>query len=384
MTTDNALIYLDNAATTYPKPEAVYVAMDQFYRAFGGNAGRGANPLARKAAALVEETRNATQAWLDVPAAVFTSSATIALNTVIMGARLRAGDCVYVSPFEHNSVLRPIEHLRKTVGIEIRRLPFNTYTFECHLDEVRKLFRLEPPAMLCVSQVSNVFGVRLPIDELTAIARQIASQSVIIVDGAQAAGLHPLDTERIDALIWSGHKSFYGPYGIAGIGFGTEWRPEPFVYGGTGTVSESIDMPENGASRYEAGSQNIVAMAGLNAAVGWLRDTGRETITAHTSSLAWQLYEELEALPGITTYMPGNPELATSIVSFNIDGIQPQAVETALGAESIAVRAGLHCAPWAHKLVGTIDQGGVVRVSLSALSSQRAIIETRNALRSLG
>lgn len=365
MTTDKALIYLDNAATTYPKPERVYTAMDQFYRSFGGNAGRGANPLARKASALVEDTRSSLQAWLDVPAVVFAPSATIALNTVIMGARLRAGDCVYVSPFEHNSVLRPLEHLRKTIGFEIKRLPFNAYTFECQLDDVKKLFRLEPPAMLCISQVSNVFGVKLPVDELTALAREVAPQSVVLVDGAQAAGLYSLETNRIDALVWSGHKSLYGPYGIAGIGFGTNWRPEPFVRGGTGTVSESIDMPQNGASRFEAGSQNIVAMAGLNAALEWLHDTGREAINTHTHSLARQLAEELAALPGMVTYMPSNLNMATSIVSFNIEGVQPQAVETALGAENIAVRAGLHCAPWAHRFGKTGSLGGALRVSMS-------------------
>ncbi|MDX2078980.1 MAG: aminotransferase class V-fold PLP-dependent enzyme, partial [bacterium] len=225
--TDKPLIYLDNAATTFPKPEVVYQAMDSFYRNYGGNAGRGANPLARKSANLVAETRELLKVWLDAPDVVMMPSATIALNTAILGGRLRAGDIVYVSPFEHNSVLRPLAHLKKTIGIEVVVLPFDKQTFECKLDEVRALFKLDPPSMLCISQVSNVFGVILPVDELTQLAKQASPQCVTLVDGSQMAGLKLMDMNRVDALIFSGHKSLYGPFGVAGIAFGTAWRPLP-------------------------------------------------------------------------------------------------------------------------------------------------------------
>ena len=373
MTVNQEMIYLDNAATTFPKPEAVYQAMDSFYRQFGGNAGRGANPLARKAAGLVDETRAMLRAWLNAPEVTFAPSATIALNTVLRGARLRAGDVVYVSPFEHNSVLRPLAHLQKTVGIEVRVLPFNRHTLECKFDEVKKQFRIEPPAMVCVSQVSNVLGLILPVDELTSIARQITPDCIILVDGAQAAGLHPLEMSNIDALVWSGHKSLYGPYGIAGIAFGTRWRPEPLLYGGTGTVSESIDMPEEGVSRLEAGSQNISAIAGLNAALKWLNDTGRGAISEHTQALTEHLCNLLCDLSDLVVYLPDNRNLITGIVSFSVDGIKPQILETALGAQNIAVRAGLHCSPWAHEFINSKASGGTVRVSVGYFNTKQDV-----------
>ncbi len=367
---EQEIIYLDNAATTYPKPEAVYLEMDSFYRRFGGNAGRGANPLARRAMALVNETRAMLQSWLDAPDVVFQPSATIALNTVVLGARLRRGDFVYVSPFEHNSILRPLEHLRKTIGIEIRVLPFDKQSFACNLEKVKSLFRIEPPNMVCITQVSNVFGVVLPVNELAALARQSAPSVIILVDGAQAAGLKPLPMAMIDALVFSGHKSLYGPYGVAGIAFGRGWRPAPLVYGGTGTQSESIEMPDEGAARYEAGSMNISAIAGLHAALLWLVETGRNQMEVQINHLSAQLREHLSQQTNITVY--GQSSITSSgIISINVAGASPQQIETLLGARNIAVRAGLHCAPWAHEFVGTMKLGGTVRISISIYTQEQ-------------
>lgn len=380
MTTEQDIIYLDNAATTFPKPEVVYQAMDSFYRQFGGNAGRGANPLARKAAGLVDETRSMLRAWLNAVEITFAPSATIALNTVILGAGLRTGDVVYVSPFEHNSVLRPLEHLRKTVGIEVRVLPFHRSTLECNLDNVRKLFRLERPAMLCVSQVSNVLGLILPVDALTQIAKQTTSDCIVIVDGSQAAGLRVLDMSTIDALVWSGHKSLYGPYGIAGIAFGTGWRPNPLVYGGTGTISESIEMPNEGVSRLEAGSHNISAIAGLNAALKWFNATGREAINSHNHNLTQQLGDMLLTKSGINLYLSQDRSLIAGIVSFTVDGIKSQMIETALGAQNIAVRAGLHCSPWTHEFINSKPSGGTVRVSIGYFNTEQDILSLQSII----
>jgi len=368
-----SIIYLDNAATTFPKPEAVYREMDSFYRNFGGNAGRGANPLARRAANLVHETRELLKQWLNAPEVVFSPSDTIGLNTVIFGARLRTGDVVYVSPFEHNSVARPLEHLKKTIGIVIRQLPYDRQTLNCKLDEVKSLFRLEPPAMICVSHASNVFGVLSPVEQLATLARQVSPSVVVVIDAAHTAGLIPLDLSQIDAFVFSGHKSLYGPYGVAGIAFGRNWRPTPFIYGGTGTQSESIDMPQDGVSRYEAGSLNITAIAGLNAALYWLKEVGRETINTHTALLTEELYHRLEQVTHIRLYLASNSSFNVGILSFNIGNISPQAIETALGAENIAVRSGLHCAPWAHNFNRTISEGGTVRVSPSYFTSTEDI-----------
>jgi selenocysteine lyase/cysteine desulfurase len=367
-----ALVYLDNAATTFPKPEVVYQAMDTFYRQNGGNAGRGANPLARSAANLVNETRSRLRAWLEAPEVIFSPSATIALNTVILGARLRDGDVVYVTPFEHNSVLRPLEHLRTTAGIEIRVLPFDGTTFECRLDEVKKQFRLEPPSMICVTQVSNVFGAVMPVDALTESAKKANPQCVTCVDGAQSAGLIIPAMNRVDALVYSGHKALYGPYGVAGIAFGTMWRPQPLFFGGTGTQSESLEMPAIGPARFEAGSQNISALAGLHAALGWIAETGRGSIHEHVLHLSRFLVEELGQLSPVRLFQPLQQ---FGIVSFTVDGASPQAIETLLGAQNIAVRAGLHCAPWAHHWAGTKTYGGTTRVSMCSFSSTSDVIK---------
>lgn len=372
-TDDEPIVYLDNAATTFPKPEIVYQEMDRFYRRYGGNAGRGANPLARKSAALVEETRAMLIDWLDTPAAVFQPSATIALNTVIQGAGLRPSDAVYVTPFEHNSVLRPLEHLRKTIGIEVRLIPFDRETFECDLEQTAGLFQIEPPTMICVTQVSNVFGIAPPVDELLIAARHANPDVVTLVDGAQAAGLRALDMSRVDALVFSGHKSLYGPYGIAGIALGGNWRPLPLLHGGTGTQSESVDMPMIGLSRFEVGSHNIGAIAGLSAALRWLNDTGKGALNAHIDALTQKLIETLSGIGSVQGFAsPSLPDHA-GIASFTVAGASPQSVETALGAQRIAVRAGLHCAPWAHEFAGTASHGGTIRASVGFLNSQRDI-----------
>jgi len=380
LNSETPVVYLDNAATTFPKPEAVYRDMDSVYRSSGGNAGRGANPLARRAAALVAETRELAQTWLSAPEVTFSPSATIALNTIIFGANLRTGDVVYVSPFEHNSVARPLEHLRKTLGIVVRQLSYDKQTMVCNLDAIRAHFRIEPPSMICVSHVSNVFGILSPVEELALLARQASPSVIVLIDGAQSAGLVPLELANIDALVFSGHKSLYGPYGIAGVAFGRDWRPAPFIYGGTGTRSESLDMPSNGSDRYEAGSQNISAVAGLRAALIWLKETGRCSIYDHVSSLTAQLTTTLAGLGGVFIYPSNSRVEHSSVVSFNINGVSPQIVETALGARSIAVRAGLHCAPWAHDFASTLTQGGTVRTSLSFFNTEQDVLALAEAI----
>lgn len=343
--------------------------MDKFYRNWGGNAGRGANPLARQAAMLVEETRVLASSWLDAHEVVFSPSATIALNVVLTGASLRPGDVVYLTPFEHNSVLRPVEHLRQRMGIEVRLIPFNRQSLQCDLEKTHSLFQVEPPTLLCITQTSNVLGVLLPVDDLIAIAREDNREVITIVDGSQGAGLYPLQMSGIDALIFSGHKSLYGPYGASGIAFGRDWRPEPLIYGGTGTQSESLDMPTSGSSRYEAGSQNILALAGLNAALKWLIKQGCENLSMHIRSLTYELQETLRDIPSINVFAPSDNNSQVGIVSFTVGTVSPQAIEMALGAEGIAVRAGLHCAPWLHHFIATLEQGGTVRASIGYFNS---------------
>lgn len=366
---ERELIYLDNAATTFPKPEAVYQAADAFYRAYGGNAGRGANPLAERCARLLEETRALLAHWLGAPSperVILTPSATIALNMAILGADLRPGDAVYVTPFEHNSVLRPVEHLRRTRGVRVEEIPFDRRTWACDLSRLTAAFQTDPPALVCVTQASNVCGLMPPVVEIARRAKTANPRAVVVVDGAQTAGLYPLPVGDglIDALVFSGHKSLYGPYGVAGLVLASDWRPAPILFGGTGTFSESVAMPDELPSAYEPGSPNIWAVAGLKAALEWLQETGREAIVSHTLELAQALRDHLSVLPGTTVHAPPSDVPWCGILAFTVEGIAPQAMEAALGARGIAVRAGLHCAPWAHRWLGTLAEGGAVRVSV--------------------
>jgi cysteine desulfurase family protein len=362
------IIYLDNAATTWPKPDSVYEFANEFYRRYGGNAGRGNNPLARACARLLDETRHKVADWLDAPTPeqlVFTSSATHALNLAIFGHKFRSGDVIYVSPFEHNSVLRPVEQLRRTQGIQVRQIPFNRRTYACKLEKLEAAFQIEPPTMVCVTQASNVCGLMPPVVEIARLAKKAAPNAVIVVDAAQTAGLYPLLSSDglIDALIFSGHKSLYALYGIAGLVLGSDWRPKPLLFGGTGTLSESVEMPTALPFSYEAGSHNILAIAGLSAAVDWLQAIGREKIVETTLASARQIQQELKDYSQIELFNPNGNNAWCGILSFTIESTSPQMVENILGSQGIAVRAGFHCAPWAHRWLKTNDLGGTLRVS---------------------
>lgn len=374
---DGKVIYLDNAATTFPKPESVYTAADSFYRNFGGNAGRGNNPLARTSSRLVAETRERLAEWLGAPSSqrvIFAPSSTHALNLAIFGGSLTSGDVVYVTPFEHNSVLRPVEYLRQTRGIQVRQIPFSRQTYACQLDKLVATFQAEPPALVCLTQASNVCGLMPPLLEIARLAKLSNPRSIVIIDGSHTAGLYPLPLHQqlIDALIFSGHKALYGPYGVAGLVLASDWRPAPLLYGGTGTQSANVQMPSDLPTAYEAGSLNTWAIAGLHAALEWLVEIGRDAIVDHIESLAKKLVDALSGVAGIEVYAPNAEIPWCGIVSITLQDLAPQVIEAALGAKGIAVRAGLHCAPWAHKWLGTIDGGGTVRISPGYFSPENS------------
>ncbi|HEX2910811.1 MAG TPA: aminotransferase class V-fold PLP-dependent enzyme [Chloroflexia bacterium] len=384
MTQDKPTIYFDNAATTYPKPEVVWQAMDEFARLGGANANRGQNPMARRAARMIDETRVKVAKWVGLPAdgqITFAPSATIALNQVILGSGLQPGDSVYVSPFEHNSTLRPLAHLQKTSGLKLQEIPFHPTRFEVAWDRLEVMWREASPAMLVLSQASNVCGLLLPVEELAARARKANPSVTIAVDGAQAAGLYPLNLTigLIDYLVWSGHKSFYGPFGVAGLAFCTDRRLQPIIFGGTGTISESLEMPEDLPYGLEAGSLNSPAIAGLSAALDWLNQTGRETITIHTAKLMKTLETELSDLYGLRLIKIPSDRRAP-VLSLTAPGITPQALEEYLGNQGIAVRAGLHCAPWAHRFLQTLGIGGTIRLSFGYFNHEEQIKYFVNSL----
>lgn len=383
------IIYLDNAATTYPKPEAVYRRADEFYRRVGANAGRGNHQLATEAMELIWRTREKLALFAGVARTewvVFLPSATAALNLAILGSDIQSGDVIFHSPFEHNAVWRPLKSLETRRGVILEEIPVNPFTFEFDLARFKRAIKREQPRMVVVSHASNVCGAISPIEEVAEIAKTV--EALCIVDGAQALGLVPLNLKQteIDYYIFSGHKSLYGTFGVGGLLVNTQEKLNPLILGGTGVYSELEEMPDNPPERYEAGSHNTWAIAGLEAGLDEVGlKIGSEQLFEHVNSLTADCVERLEQISGVR--LIGNPDAVkkgVGVLSFNVRGKSPQGVAEELDKRfKIAVRAGLHCAPLAHRWLGTFDSGGTVRVSLGAFNSKDNLRELHNALNCL-
>lgn len=381
--TPSSVIYLDNAATTYPKPEVVYLALNQAAREAGGNALRGSNPLAVLSTEVIYRARTALSHLFGVSEpdrVVFSPSATIALNQLVLGADLPPNAVVYVSPFEHNSVLRTVEHQRLVRGWRVQQLTFDPLSLEWDDARTAVQFSRLPPDFVVCTQASNVFGVMPNIDGIATMAKRCNPNAIVVVDGAQAAGLYPLDlsTGLIDFLVFSGHKSLHGPFGVGGfVVAGSRW-PRPILFGGTGTRSEQMVLSDETASTYEVGSPNVTAVAGLLAAVQWLTPSKRGEIREYVSELTARVESGLGDIPEVTLFRSSSPKIP--VISFDVSHISPQEMEQALGARGFAVRAGLHCAPLAHQLVGTLHRGGTTRVSPGAFNTVDEINAFVNAV----
>lgn len=361
------MIYLDNAATTYPKPECVYQALDYANRNNAFNSGRGSYKESADAEKIIMDTRNALSSLVkkNEDSVVFASSATEALNQIIYGLPLKQGDIVLVSPFEHNAVVRPLHLLEKTRGIEVVQIPFDRKTWKLDEMEYVNLLAMKKTKAVFVSQISNVTGYLIPYWEVFKLAKE---HSVItILDASQGFGIVPIhDTSSIDFLVFAGHKSLYASFGVAGFIICGKDILTSVKAGGTGSDSLNLDMANSGAKKYEAGSSNIVAIAGLNASICWLKD---QQIEQHEKELTAYLIKRLRGLNNMKLYVPESEEVF-GIVSVSVDGYSPSDVGTILYDEyGIAVRTGFHCAPYIHQFIGSELVGGTVRVSLGAFST---------------
>ena len=376
------MIYFDNAATTYPKPEIVYERMDKFYRNFGVNAGRGSYNAANKASKLVEDTRKKVGSLIGInkkDKVAFTESATIALNLILKGLEWKEGDVIYYSPFEHNSVLRTLNYLQNKYSIKLKQMPVKRNGLEFDLDRLKQMFSKNSPKLVAVSHVSNVCGVIAPIDAIAKLAKKYNSQ--VLVDGAQGAGLIDVDLDDIDYYVWAGHKTLYGPYGIAGVIINEDMEEiSPLIHGGTGKASEKEDMPEEIPIRYEAGSSNIQAITGLNASLKWMNNIGRENIYNHEKELTLNLIEVLNDYIDVNLFTPEDLSNHFNVVSINVSGYSPHDFGKILDEKfDIAVRTGLHCAPQAHEFFDTMPNG-LVRFSLGYFNTEKDIEELKKFL----
>jgi cysteine desulfurase/selenocysteine lyase len=379
------VIYFDNAATSWPKPPGVAEAMVHFLNEVGANPGRSAHRLAVESGRIVYNTREAVAELFNAPdplRVVFGHNVTESLNLALRGL-LRPGDHVITSSMEHNSVMRPLRALERQ-GVEVTVVRCSPAGFLNPAD-VEAAIRPNT-VMIALNHASNVVGTLLPVAEVGRIARR--HNLLLLVDAPQTGGAYPIDvqTEGIDLLGFTGHKSLYGPMGTGGLIVGERVdveRLEPLKRGGTGSRSEREEQPDFLPDMCESGTPNAVGLAGLEAGVRWVLERGVETIRAHEVELAQRLIDGLRNIPAATVYGGLDANRQTATVSFNIAGTEPSEVGLRLDEEcGILCRVGLHCAPAAHKTIGTFPSG-TVRFGLGAFSTLEEVDAAVAAVRSL-
>lgn len=355
-------LYLDNAATSFPKPESVCAAVDHALRHAAANPGRGGYRLSMDAGRIVLAARDAAARLVGMPdpaRIVFVANATEAINLALFGS-LVPGDRVVTTSMEHNAVVRPLRALADR-GVEVVRVAAGRDGFVSPA-ELRRAC-VPGTRMLAMTHCSNVTGTVQAIEELGPWCR--ANGILFMVDAAQSAGIFPVDVTAmaIDLLAVPGHKALMGPPGTGFLCVGEGLELKPLLFGGTGTRSMSDVQPEELPERLESGTLNVVGLAGLHAALEFLQEIGLNRLRNHERALLEQLIEGLGRIPGVRRYGPIEADRRGGALSFTIDGIDPATLGYRLDTEhDIGVRVGLHCAPEAHRTIGTFPEG-TVRVS---------------------
>ncbi|MFC2165577.1 aminotransferase class V-fold PLP-dependent enzyme [Acidobacteriota bacterium] len=377
-------IYLDNAATSYPKPEEVYVNMDRYYRRFGVNPGRSGYDLCMEAGEVVEETRQMLTDHFngtDPNRLCFSYNSTDALNLIIFGM-LKKGDHAITTNVEHNSVLRPLYHQNKFNGIELDYIPFDSNGF-VDPDDFKKKFK-KNTQLVVVNHASNVIGTIQPIKEIGRLCREIGIPFAI--DASQSAGKIPIDMEELnlDVVAFTGHKSFYGPTGIGGLYVREGIEINHTRAGGTGVRSAVKTHLYEYPYRLEYGTPNTIGIAGLHAGLKWIEERGLESIHAHEMKLAAMLRDGLKDIEGVTLYCLEDLSSHISVLLFNVDGFEALNTGTMLDVDhNIACRTGLHCAPLVHEQLGTADIHGAVRFGIGPFNTEDHIQAAIDAVKDI-
>ncbi|GAB4112080.1 MAG: aminotransferase class V-fold PLP-dependent enzyme [Candidatus Caldatribacteriota bacterium] len=379
------MIYLDNAATSYPKPERVGQAMLNFMNNIGASPGRSAHRLSQEAGRLIYQTReNLAQLFKvnDPLRIVFTLNITEALNLALQGI-LIPGDEVITSSMEHNSVMRPLRDLEKK-GVKVEVVPCSPQG-KLDPEDIKKRIKKNTKLMV-INHGSNVIGSISPICQIGEIARKYGI--LFLVDTAQTAGCYPLDMEKdkIDLLAFTGHKALFGPPGTGGLIFGERINIKkliPLKRGGTGSWSEFEEQPDFLPDKYESGTLNAVGIAGLNEGVKFILREGVDKIHQYELQLTQKLIEDLKNIPEVIVYGAEKRENRVAVVSFNIQKRLPSEIGLKLDEEyGIMCRIGLHCSPASHKTIGTFPMGSI-RFSLSYFNQWEDIAQTIEAVKKI-
>lgn len=379
-------IYLDNAATSFPKPECVYFAVDQYQRQNGRPYGRGANDAAQSVQQVVDRCRFRASVLLGATAKeqiLFTFNGTDGLNLVLHGL-LKPGDHVVSSVAEHNSMLRPLRHLERTRGVSVSLVEVDEHGFVASSDiaaAIRPTTRL-----IALQHASNVTGAIQPVEEVGKMARERGV--LFLVDAAQTVGHLPVDVQSMSAdyLACSGHKGLLGPLGtgLVYVARGRELLLEPHRQGGTGSRSELDTQPDVMPDRFESGNHNVPGLVGLDAALEFLEERTIDALRAHELELAQSLYLGLRDIPGLKVYSSNDRARHTGVISLTAEQFSSDELATVLGQHfGIDTRAGLHCAPGIHRRLGTLDRQGTVRLSLGWASTMEDVEAACEAMRQI-
>jgi cysteine desulfurase family protein len=368
------LIYLDNAATSFPKPEQTYVFMDQFYRSHGVNPGRSGYDLCMETGQMVDETRALLTRFFngtDPNRLVFSYNSTDSLNLALFGL-LQRGDHAITTTVEHNAILRPLYHLSVHDGVEVDHVPFDANGF-VDPDAIRARIK-KNTKVVALNHGSNVIGTVQPAGEIGRICREHGIH--LVVDASQTAGKIPIDVQamNIDVLCFTGHKSLMGPTGIGGMYVQERVNIRRTRAGGTGVRSAQRSHLDEYPWHMEYGTPNVMGIAGLNAGVKWLQKQGLETIDAHEMRLMRRLVEGLRPIRGVTMYCQESLENHIAVMMFNVDGFEAGNTGTMLDVDhDIACRTGLHCAPIVHEQLGTDRIHGGVRFGIGPFNTDAHI-----------
>jgi cysteine desulfurase/selenocysteine lyase len=376
-------IYLDNAATSWPKPPAVYDAVDRYQRQLGAPAGRGTYREASEVERLIAAARRTIAELVgasDSKRIIFTLNCTDSLNLALHGC-LRPGDHVVTTVVEHNSVLRPLRWLQEHRQVEVTRVDCDGEGIVSP-DDLGAAVRPNT-RMIALIHASNVTGALQPIEAASEIAKQHGA--LLLVDAAQSLGHVPIDVSKtpIDLLAAAGHKGLLGPLGtgVLYIAPGVEQQLEPTRQGGTGTVSDQDRQPEGLPEKYESGNLNAAGLVGLAAGSAYIAERGVADLREHEMQLTSRLLDGLGRIDGLTVYGPRQIDRRVGVVSVSIPGYDPREAAALLDATwSIQLRAGIHCAPLMHRALGTVDRGGTLRFSPGPFSTAEEIDAAIEAL----
>lgn len=377
------MIYLDNCATTYPKPKAVQAAINEALVKYGANSGRSGFDMSMATAGKIFDCREKIAKMFnckDVEKVIFTQNCTYALNMAIKGL-LRYGDHVVISNLEHNAVVRPIETLAKRGFITYSIAEYNSDP-DVFCENISRLVTTNTTLIVCMHS-SNVFGVSFPIEAIGKVAKN--KNIKFVVDAAQSAGIVPIDIEKcnISVLCMPGHKGLYGPMGTGVMIVSGDFEMTTIIEGGTGSSSSEFIQPKFYPDRFESGTVNTVGIIGLSAGIDFVNSKGFDKIQKHEYFLINRAYDYLDNNPNVKLYLdrPAFPK-TMPVISFNFKDYPSEQTASLLNEKGIAVRAGYHCAYTAHKAFGTYDIG-TVRISPSMFTNEREIDAFGKTLKSI-